>query len=92
MLRGIYEDNQRLKEPGFHPPQRPQPQKRAMWSAIAAIALLIGVAGPLDRVVGWVAPSQSSLGRSSPPLSAAHPANNTDTAAAGNSGAPPRAQ
>lgn len=90
MLRGIYEENLRLKEPGHRSPQRTQPQKLAMWSAIGAIALLIGTAGPLDRVIGWVAPGQSTLGRSAPPPPA-HAANDTNLAAPTNGDASPSA-
>ena len=73
MLRGIYEDNLQLKEPGYHSPQRPQPPKLAMWSAVAAIGLLIGAVGLLDRVVGWAVPSQSTFSGRAPPLARAVP-------------------
>jgi len=50
ILRGVYEANLQLREPGYYAPaSMRQQQRRGIRAAVAITALLIGAAGPLYR-------------------------------------------
>jgi N-acetylmuramoyl-L-alanine amidase len=59
ILRGVYEDNLQLREPGYYSPKRTRQQRRGIRILTTAIALLIVAIGPLYQLVAGMPPQPS---------------------------------